>query len=79
MTQRSLDEEGAPEDHSDAPAPPSPAPAPVEASEGPAPPARVQLDGPSDIQLRERQAAWFAERARHEEYRRRGPSDEASK
>ncbi len=30
----------------------------------------LRLDGPSDTELRQRQDAWLAERARHEAYRR---------
>jgi hypothetical protein len=43
-----------------------------------APAAPLDLGGPSDTELRKRQAAWFAERARHEALRRPPPTADGS-
>jgi hypothetical protein len=80
MTQRRLDpepepDEGAGEDASHAV---ETAEEPPTEATSPATP-RIVLDGPSDTELRKRQAAWFAERARHEALRRSARVDEGTK
>jgi hypothetical protein len=80
MTQRRLDpeqppDEAAPDDAAiDDASTPSLSPVPQPEPERAAPPEPIVLSGPSDTELRKRQEAWFAERARREAARRSSAS-----
>jgi hypothetical protein len=85
MTQRRLEEELVPAEPEDGEPEADPVPVDHEPAalpdETPTPPTAkppLHLEGASDVELRKRQDAWYAERSRHEAFRRARRAEEAA-